>query len=116
WRLKRLHRLIVTSATYRQSSAASAEGMAQDAGNRLLWRMPLRRLEGEAVRDSILAVSGNLDRRMHGPGFRLFKYRVVNVAIYEPLDEHGPETWRRGVYQQAARAIRENLLASFDCP
>jgi hypothetical protein len=41
---------------------------------------------------------------------------VVNVAIYEPLDEHGPETWRRAVYQQSARAIRDDLLASFDCP
>ncbi len=116
WRLKRLHRLLVTSATYRQSSAATAAGLKRDAGNRLLWRMPLRRLEAEAVRDAILAVSGKLDRGMGGPGFRLFKYRVVNVAIYEPLDEHGPETWRRAVYRQSARAIRENLLANFDCP
>jgi hypothetical protein len=116
WRLKRLHRLMVTSATYRQSSAATAEGMKRDAGNRLLWRMPLRRLEAEAVRDAILAVSGNLQRTLGGPGFRLFKYRVINIGIYEPLDEHGPETWRRAVYQQSARAIRDGLLASFDCP
>jgi hypothetical protein len=64
----------------------------------------------------VLAVSGKLDRRMGGPGYPLFKYRVVNVAIYEPLEEFGPETWRRGVYRQAARAIRDDLLGSLDCP
>jgi cytochrome c553 len=116
WRLKRLHWLIVTSTAYRQSSDASSEGLAADAGNQLLWRMPLRRLEAEAVRDSMLAVSGCLDRTMGGPGFRLFKYRTQNVAIYEPLEEQGRDTWRRAVYQQLARANREDLLASFDCP
>jgi len=116
WRLKRLHRMMVTSYTYRQASAVTKEGTAADAGNQLLWRMPLRRLEAEAVRDAILAASGKLDRRLGGPGFQLFKYRVVNVAIYEPLDEQGPATWRRAVYQQAARAIREELLANLDAP
>jgi hypothetical protein len=78
--------------------------------------MPLRRLEAEAVRDSILAVSGNLGRTMGGPGFRLFKYNVINVGIYETLDDQGPLTWRRAVYQQLARANRDDLLATFDCP
>ena len=78
--------------------------------------MPLRRMEAEAVRDAILATSGKLDRQMGGPGFQLFKYRVVNIAIYEPLDEQGPTTWRRAIYQQAARAIREELLANLDAP
>ena len=53
---------------------------------------------------------------MGGPSFPLFKYRVVNVAIYEPLENYGPETWRRSVYQQAARGIRDDLLGAFDCP
>src|SRR5262249_6831040 len=95
---------------------SNAKGEELDAGNSLLWRMSLRRLEAEALRDAILATSGKLDRKMGGPGFALFKYHVVNVGIYEPLDEYGPETWRRGVYQVSARAIRDNLLASFDCP
>jgi hypothetical protein len=116
WRLKPLHRAIVTSYAYRQSSAATAEGTAADAGNVLLWRMPLQRLGAEALRDGVLAVSGALDARMGGPGFRLFDYKVVNVAIYEPLAEQGPQTWRRAVYQQSARAYREDLLAGFDCP
>jgi mono/diheme cytochrome c family protein len=116
WSLKRLHRLLVTSYTYRQAGAPEPKGLATDAGNVLLWRMPLRRMEAEAVRDAILAVSGKLDRRMGGPSYPLFKYRVVNVAIYEPLEEYGPETWRRTVYRQAARAIRDDLLGSLDCP
>jgi hypothetical protein len=90
--------------------------VAVDAGNQLLWRMPLRRLEAEAVRDAILATTGALDRRMGGPGFQLYKYRVVNVAIYEQREDQGPETWRRGVYHQTARAIRDDLLGTFDCP
>ena len=115
-RLKWLQRLIVTSYTYRQSSEVNARGAAVDAANQLLWRMPLRRMEAEAARDAVMSASGKLDRRMGGPGFQLFKYRVVNVAIYEPLEEYGPQTWRRGVYRQAARAIREDLLANLDCP
>jgi hypothetical protein len=116
WSLKALHRLIVTSATYRQSSGASARGMAVDTSNRLLWRMPLRRMQAEAVRDSILSLSGKLDRRMGGPGFPLFQYRVVNVAIYEPHAVYGPETWRRSIYAQTPRAVRDDLLGGFDCP
>jgi hypothetical protein len=116
WSMKRLHRMIVTSYTYCQSSAPNPAGLAKDAGDRLLWRMPLRRVEAEGIRDAILAASGKLDRRMGGPGYPLFKYRVVNVAIYEPLEQYGPETWRRSVYQQAARGIKEDLLGSFDCP
>ncbi|HZU34336.1 MAG TPA: DUF1553 domain-containing protein, partial [Gemmataceae bacterium] len=115
-RLKHLHRLIVTSYTYRQSSAVNAVGQAADASNRLLWRMPLERLDAETVHDAILSASGKLDRRMGGPGYRLFRYRVVNVAIYEPLNKYGPATWRRGIYRQSARAIREDLMANFDCP
>lgn len=78
--------------------------------------MPLQREDAETVRDSILAVSGKLDRRMGGPGFRLFQYTVVNVAAYQPLDTYGPETWRRAIYRQAARSISDDLLSSFDCP
>jgi hypothetical protein len=116
WRLKRLHRMIVLSAAYRQSSDGNPEGLAADAGNELLWRMPLRRLEAESLRDAMLAVSGNLDCKMGGLGFRLFRYRTQNVAIYEPLEKQGRETWRRAIYQQQARANREELMAAFDCP
>src|SRR5262249_23741452 len=65
--LKRLHRLIVTSATYRQVSATNPDGSQIDAGNAYYWRQNRRRLEAEAVRDSVLAVSGKLNRQMGGP-------------------------------------------------
>ncbi len=116
WKLKRLHRMFVTSYVYRQASVISSEGTAKDSDNRLLWQMPLRRMEAEAIRDSILQASGKLNRVMGGPGYRLFQYDVVNVAIYEPLEAQGPETWRRGVYQIPARGIDDDLLRNFDCP
>lgn len=116
WRLKPLHRLLVTSHVYRQQTASRPEAARADASNELLWRMPLRRLEAEAIRDAILQTTGSLNRAMGGPGYRLFKYNVVNVAIYEPEHDHGPETWRRGIYAIQARGIRDDLLGVFDCP
>ncbi len=115
-KIKRLHKRLVMSYAYRQSNANNLKNAARDAGNRYLWRMPLRRMEAEAVRDSILQSSGKLDRRMGGAGYALFKYTVVNIGIYEPLDEYKPETWRRAVYQQTVRAVQDDLLGSLDLP
>jgi len=116
WQLKPLHRELMLSAVYRQSSANSEAGSAQDSDARYLWRFPPRRLEAEAVRDSVLAVSGKLDLTAGGPGFRLFKYTVDNVATYYPLEQFGPETYRRAVYQQAARSVKDDMLGPYDCP
>ncbi|MCE9603470.1 MAG: DUF1549 domain-containing protein [Planctomycetia bacterium] len=96
WRIKPLHRLIVTSQTYRQSSASRAEAARVDGDSRLLWRFPPRRLSAEELRDTMLQVAGKLDLRMGGRGFRLYEYQQDNVATYVPLDEVGPETYRRG--------------------
>jgi cytochrome c551/c552 len=116
WRLKPLHREILLSAAYRQSSAFDAAKARVDADATMLWRFPPQRLSAEAIRDSILAVSGKLDRRMGGPGFHLFRYTVDNVATYFPIEEFGPETFRRAVYQTAARSVRSELLGEYDCP
>jgi hypothetical protein len=117
WKLKRLQRMIVTSYAYRQSSGVIPAALTKDADNRLVWHMPLRRMEAEAVRDSVLDVSGKLDlAAAGGPGYQLFKYSVMNVAIFEVRDDQGPDTWRRGVYQIPARGIRDELLGAFDCP
>src|SRR5207248_9890501 len=70
--LKKLHRLIVTSATYRQSSAHNPAFAKIDEDDRYLWRMPRARLDAEQVRDAILLVSGRLDTRMGGPSDRQF--------------------------------------------
>jgi hypothetical protein len=116
WRLKSLHKLIVMSQAYRQSSANREEAAAVDSDNRLLWRFSPRRLAAEEVRDTILQVAGVLDDRLGGPGFRLYQYSRDNVATYTPLDDFGPETYRRSVYHQNARASRVDVLSDFDAP
>jgi hypothetical protein len=116
WRLKPIHRLIVLSQTYRQSSASNASGVATDADDRLLWRYLPRRLEAEAIRDSILAVSGKLDLTMLGPGFDTFKPNDNYVRVYEPKTEFGPAEWRRMVYQFKPRLQPEGTFGAFDCP
>ena len=116
WHLKPLHREILLSAAYRQSSAPNAAAAKIDADSRLLWRFPPQRLEAEALRDSMLSVAGVLDPQAGGPSFRLYNYTVDNVATYFPLDKFGPETYRRSVYAESARSIRNELLSVFDCP
>jgi len=114
WRLKPLHREIMLSKAYRQSSAWNAEGGKADADSRLLWRFPPRRLSAEEIRDTILYASGRLNKEMGGPGFRLYRYMRDNVSTYDPLDDHGPDTYRRAVYHQNARASVVDLMTEFD--
>ena len=117
WRLKPLHREILLSRSYRQSAAFRAEAARIDAASRLLWRFPPRRLSAEELRDTLLAVAGELRLDpMGGPGFRLYKLTQNNVSTYFPLDRHGPETYRRAVYHQNARASIVDLLTDFDLP
>jgi hypothetical protein len=131
WSVKHVHRLIVTSATYRQSSvAADVSRLTQngndqslltsaatvDSNNRLLWRFPSRRLEAEAIRDSILAVSGKLDLTMSGPGFSFFEANDNYVRVYTPRHEWPPETFRRMIYGTVVRQRPDGVFGSFDCP
>jgi len=116
WSIKKLHRYIVSTDAYARSSFASPAAMRKDAGNVLLWRMPVRRMEAEMVRDAILSTCGTLDRTMYGPGYRLYGYDVVNVARFTDLELPGKDTWRRGVYSIAARGVRDGFLGAFDCP
>ena len=115
-RWKPLHRDIVLSQTYRQSSSANSKALAQDAQSRLLWRYPPRRLEGEQIRDSMMLVAGVLNETRGGPGFRLYQYLQDNVSTYISLDDPGPETWRRTIYHQSPRAAKVDYLSDFDCP
>lgn len=117
WRLKALHREILLSKTYQQAGAYRADAAAHDGASRLLWRFPPRRLSAEEVRDTLLAVAGELKLDpMGGPGFRLYKFAQNNVATYFPLEKHGPETYRRSVYHQNARASVVDVLSDFDFP
>jgi hypothetical protein len=116
WSVKELQRLMVLSATYRQASRPYAEALKIDAGARLLWRFPPHRLEAEALRDTMLAVSGKLDLRMGGPGFDLFEPNDNYVKIYASRKEFGPEEFRRMVYQAKPRAQLDDVFGAFDCP
>ncbi len=116
-RLKPLHRLMVLSATYRQSSAINREAMKIDAGNRLLWRSSPRRLEGESLRDGMLAVAGILDLTAGGPGYQDVTITPNNgTTYYEPIDELAETFRRRSVYRFIPRGGRNTLLDTFDCP
>lgn len=116
WSLKHVQRLILTSQTWQQDSRPHAAGLAVDAASRLLWRFPPRRLEAEAIRDGMLAVSGVLDLHMGGPGFSAFEIEAENVRHYHPKQNFGPADWRRMVYMTKVRQERDAVFGVFDCP
>jgi hypothetical protein len=116
WSIKKLQRQILTSATWRQASAPRADALKVDAGSRLLWRFPPRRLEAEAIRDSILAVNGNLDRTVGGPSFFLHDVDRENVYHYYPKEKFGPAESRRMVYAFKVRMEQDGVFGAFDCP
>lgn len=116
WNLKHIHRLIVLSATYQQGAAGRQDALAKDSTNRLLWRFPPHRLEAEALRDTILCVTGNLDLRMGGTGFDLFEPNSNYVKVYQSKQQFGPPEWRRMVYQSKPRMQLDDTFGAFDCP
>ncbi len=116
WSIKAVHRLIVNSATYQQSSHANTSAIRIDGDNTLLWRFPPHRLEAETVRDAVLAVSGQLNPAIGGPSFRPFDALKFPANAYVPVDKIGPEFNRRTVYRMNVNSGKEPLLDSFDCP
>ena len=116
WSLKHIHRLILESATFRQASTPRSMALKKDGDSRYLWRFPPRRLEAEAIRDSILAVSGALNLRRGGPGFSGFEVEMENVRHYFPIEQYGPEHWRRMIYQTKVRQEQDGVFGVFDCP
>lgn len=125
WRVKLLLKEMVLSRAYRQVSQTGMPGqaslreaaVAQDPDNQLLWRQRLRRLESEAVRDSILAASGKLDRSAFGPAIPLINLPDGSAAL--PADDKLPtptSKWRRTVYLMGRRNFHLPLLGSFDQP
>ena len=116
WSLKHVHRLILNSSTYQQSSQPRPDALQQDASTELWWRFPPRRLEAEPIRDSVLSVSGVLDNRMFGPGFSGFEVELENVRHYFPKKHYGPDDWRRMIYMTKVRLEKESVFGIFDCP
>ena len=122
WRMKSLHRLIVTSSTYRQATRSPDEkaGLAQDAANRLLWRFPRRRLEAEEIRDAMLAASGRLNEKMGGPSVIVPVESDLVELLYKPsqwsVTADRGEHDRRSVYLLAKRNLRLPFMEVFDQP
>lgn len=115
WSVKHLHRLIVMSETYRQSTKTNPGAAAIDADNRLLWRFPSRRVEAEVLRDSILAVSGRLNPKRYGRGFDLFDKRG-GLSGFNPVESPTGEGLRRMIYAHKVRREPEAVFGAFDCP
>jgi hypothetical protein len=119
WKIKRLHRQIALSSVYQQSSTGSAP--AADPDNRLFWKMPLRRLEGEILRDAMLSVSGTLNPATYGPAV---KPPIAAEAIqarnlkdgYPDKIEDSPDLRRRSIYLFHKRVVPYPLLQAFDKP
>ena len=116
WSLKHIHRLVLTSSTFQQSNRPSEQALSVDRNARLLWRFPPRRLEAEAIRDCVVAVSGTLDRRMGGPGFSGFEVQLENVRHFFPKTSYGPDDWRRMIYMTKVRQEQDSVFGAFDCP
>ncbi len=122
WSFKKMHRLILTSNAYKQSSAPNAKGMAKDPINDLCWRFDMRRLDAEEIRDSILAVSGSLNLTMFGPSI----YPEIPKEILAGQSIPGNDWYtakmkpedlnRRSIYIHVKRSLIYPLLASFDLP
>ena len=115
WSLKHIHRLILQSNTFRQAGAPNQAAFSIDADSRLLWRFPPRRLDAEALRDSILLVSGKLNDAMRGSGFDLFNQRG-GLSDYVSKETFDAEGWRRMIYATKIRMQAVDIFGSFDCP
>ena len=121
WSLKHLHRLIVTSATYQQSSHVTPAGWARDPDNRLLARGPRVRVDAEVIRDIALAASGLLNLKLGGPPVYppAPEFLFVPPASYGPKvwkEEHGPDRYRRALYTFRFRSVPHPALQAFDAP
>jgi hypothetical protein len=124
WSIKAIDRMILLSSAYRQDTATDAVKASTDAENKLYWRMNRRRLEGEAIRDSVLAVSGMLNLKAGGPPVRVpIENEVYDLIFTEaeadnlwPLPKDRSEIYRRSLYLLNKRTVRLPMLANFDQP
>ena len=115
WSIKKLHRLILTSRTYMQANRPNAQAARIDADTRFLWRFPSRRVEAEAIRDSILFVSGKLNLKSGGRGFDFFNQRG-GLSDYHPKETFEANGWRRMIYAHKVRMQAVDIFGAFDCP
>ncbi|MBK8000446.1 MAG: DUF1553 domain-containing protein [Verrucomicrobia bacterium] len=112
WSMKALHRLILESATFRQTSAPRSRAVERDPDNHLLWRYPVRRLDAEAIRDAMLAVSGRLSSKTNGPYVPTPRNGIGEVLV----DEAKPDAFARSIFVQHRRTQVPTFLGTFDAP
>ncbi len=110
WSVKQMHRLLMTSSVYRQSSNVTDEHLRLDPDDALLSRMPLRRMEGEVLRDALLSVAGKLNERPFGPPDPL----SANAAGLVTVQADGQGMWRRSIYSLKRRTQPVTMLQNFD--
>jgi hypothetical protein len=118
--LKHLHRIILNSRTYRQSATYRTNAAQIDALNQLCWRMSPRRLDAEAFRDSLLALSDDLDPLMGGPSVKQFSMEpgihVTPIIDYKGIEPDAPSLARRSIYRFLFRTLPDPFMQSMDCP
>ncbi|MDB4721783.1 DUF1549 and DUF1553 domain-containing protein [Verrucomicrobiales bacterium] len=118
--LKWLHKTIVLSKTYRQSTNDRPECQSIDSENKLLWRMNRQRLDAESIHDTVLSISGMLDLTMGGPSARQFTSKkgihVTPTLDYLNFNPDDPANFRRSVYRFVFRTVPDPLMEALDCP
>ena len=119
--IKELHRLILNSSVYLQSSQDNPACDKTDSGNAYLWRMNRTRLDAEEIRDAVLQITGRLDLKMGGPSVMQFKFDDPNPGVtpkvdYTQFDVDSPESYRRSIYRYIFRTLPDPFMDCLDCP
>lgn len=115
WSMKAMIRQLVLTDAFRRSSAPVDRKLNVDAGSALLWRYPPQRVEAEVIRDGILQASGKLNAEIGGRSFRIHNIKKT-YAQWQVVDNHGPDTWRRMIYQERMRRVDDQIFTAFDFP
>ncbi|NNE91408.1 MAG: DUF1553 domain-containing protein [Verrucomicrobiales bacterium] len=115
WSMKDMIRQIVLSDAFRRSSLPDEAKLKADANSALLWRFPPQRVSAEVIRDGILQASGKLNTDIGGRSFRIHNVKKT-YAQWQVIDNHGPETWRRMLYQERMRRVDDQIFTAFDFP
>ncbi len=115
WSTKTMIKQIMLTDAFRRSSTPHSAAIQKDASTQLLWRFPPRRVEAEVIRDGILQASGKLDPKIGGRSFRIHNVKKT-YAQWEVTDNHGPDTWRRMIYQERMRRVDDQIFTAFDFP
>jgi len=120
WRLKPIHRLIMTSAVYTQDTTWDEKRHGIDPDNKLLWRRQPRRVQAEILRDSIMNTAGTLNRQLFGPSIKPWvskdAIKTGSTNKWPTNVKDGPKTWRRSIYVFMRRSMRVPFFETFDVP